>query len=165
MREGLGRVVLSVVGLGWLGRKAMVLLREILSTARIQAASIVSLRGSAGLDRGGSKRCYHVYYSTPLRHRLQVESLSVAWNDQIHSEVYGITAKRIQGHRDERRKQSISQRRLIVKSSRKYMVLAHKRVSMVEIELVSSRSRRNDRTGLRRKQIVLPQRLCNVAEM
>ena len=45
------------------------------------------------------------------------------------------------------------------------MVLAHKRVSMVEIELVSSRSRRNDRTGLRRKQIVLPQRHCNVAEM
>ena len=124
----------------------------------------MSLSEIGELDGGGSKRCYHMSYTTWLRFRLQVECLSVAWNNQIHSEVYGITAKRIQGHRDERRKQSISQRRLIVKSSRKYMVLAQKRVSMVEIELVSSRSRRNDSTRSRRKEMVPPHKTSLIVE-
>ena len=91
VREGLGRVVLSVVGLGWLGRKAMVLPREILSTARIQAASIVSLRGSAGLDRGGSERYWHTSYPRQQRYRPRVGHLSTGEESQIEAKVYGIT--------------------------------------------------------------------------
>lgn len=44
------------------------------------------------------------------------------------------------------------------------MVLAQKRVSMVEIELVSSRSRRNDSTRSRRKEMVPPHKTSLIVE-
>jgi hypothetical protein len=65
----------------------------------------------------------------------QVECFSVEEWSWINAEVFSITTERVQDRRDRDRKQSISHRRLILESRRKYIVLAHRRFSIAEIEL------------------------------
>ena len=71
----------------------MVLPSEIFITAEIQATAIASLRGRVQLDAGGSKRCYHMSYTTWLRYRLQVDCLSKGYKIWIKAEVNCVATK------------------------------------------------------------------------